>query len=100
MAGGARPQGAPWPRDAEQTMTDKARIVEALRASFAYVRQAAASVPEGELGAPVNLFGRPSTRGGVLVLLATHAHEHLGQAIAYARASGVTPPWARGAAGE
>ena len=26
-------------------------------------------------------------------LLLSHAHEHLGQSIAYARMNGVTPPW-------
>jgi uncharacterized damage-inducible protein DinB len=29
----------------------------------------------------------------VFTLLATHAAEHLGQAIAYARMLGVAPPW-------
>lgn len=100
MAGAAPAPGVTWARDAERTMTDKAQIVAALRASFAYVKQAVASVPEAELGAPVNLFGRPSTKAGVLVLLATHAHEHLGQAIAYARGSGVVPPWSRGGDGD
>jgi len=29
----------------------------------------------------------------LLLLLAGHAHEHLGQEIAYARMNGVVPPW-------
>jgi uncharacterized damage-inducible protein DinB len=33
------------------------------------------------------------TKTTVLLLLATHSHEHLGQSIAYARSNGVTPPW-------
>jgi hypothetical protein len=28
-----------------------------------------------------------------------HAHEHTGQAIAYARMNGVVPPWSRGSDG-
>jgi hypothetical protein len=28
-----------------------------------------------------------------MMVLASHAHEHLGQAIAYARSNNVTPPW-------
>jgi hypothetical protein len=31
--------------------------------------------------------------------MATHAHEHLGQSIAYARMNGVVPPWSQGARG-
>jgi uncharacterized damage-inducible protein DinB len=33
------------------------------------------------------------TKRGALLLLVTHAHEHLGQSIAYARVNGITPPW-------
>jgi uncharacterized damage-inducible protein DinB len=29
----------------------------------------------------------------VLMVLLSHAHEHLGQSIAYARMVGVVPPW-------
>ena len=28
-----------------------------------------------------------------MMIIATHAHEHLGQSIAYARSNGVVPPW-------
>jgi hypothetical protein len=31
----------------------------------------------------------------MLMRLATHAHEHLGQAIAYARSVGTVPPWSK-----
>jgi uncharacterized damage-inducible protein DinB len=82
--------------ETERTLTDKAAVVDLLRRSFAHVRQAVAQVPEAELDAAVQLFGRPSTKRGVFLLLATHAHEHTGQAIAYARMNGVTPPWSAG----
>jgi uncharacterized damage-inducible protein DinB len=96
MAGAAPAAGVDLPRDAERSITDKARIVELLKASFAYARQAVERAPEGELAQPVSLFGRPATRGAVLVLMATHAHEHLGQSIAYARMNGIVPPWSQG----
>lgn len=82
--------------ETERTLTDKAAVVDLLRRSFAHVRQAVAQVPDAELDATVQLFGRPSTKRGVFLLLATHAHEHTGQAIAYARMNGVTPPWSAG----
>ena len=96
MAGAAPAAGVDLPRDAERSITDKAGIVELLKSSFAYARQAVERAPEGELAQPVSLFGRPATRGAVLVLMATHAHEHLGQSIAYARMNGIVPPWSQG----
>jgi hypothetical protein len=35
---------------------------------------------------------KTTVRGGYLLLL-SHAHEHLGQSIAYARSNGIVPPW-------
>ncbi len=51
------------------------------------------AVPDADLDKPVDLFGNKTTvRGGYLLLL-SHAHEHLGQSIAYARSNGIVPPW-------
>ena len=82
--------------ETERTVTDKAAVVDLLRRSFAHARQAVARLPEAELDEAVQLFGRPTTKRGVFLLLATHAHEHTGQAIAYARMKGVVPPWSAG----
>jgi uncharacterized damage-inducible protein DinB len=97
---GAKPaEGVNLPKDAERTVTDKAQIVALLKQSFAHARQATTEMPEGELDTAVKLFGRPSTKRGVLLLIATHAHEHLGQQIAYARMIGVVPKWSQGNGG-
>ena len=56
-------------------------------------RAAIKAVPDSQLGDAVKFFGQDSNKGNVLMLYATHAHEHLGQAIAYARTVGVVPPW-------
>ena len=93
FAGVARAQGLTLTQDSERTVTDKAAIVDHLKQSFAYAKQAVMDVPDGEMDGTVQLFGRPATKRGVLVLMATHAHEHLGQSIAYARSNGVRPPW-------
>src|SRR6266545_4864561 len=47
---------------------------------------------------PAEKYGwRPSDKvrstGEVLLHIAGHAHEHLGQSIAYARMNGIVPPW-------
>ena len=47
--------------------------------------EAAADGPEPEEEVPAQTW----------ILATTHLHEHLGQAIAYARANGVVPPWSK-----
>ncbi|HEU4629895.1 MAG TPA: DinB family protein [Gemmatimonadaceae bacterium] len=96
LAGVQRAPDVTLPRDAEQTITDRVRIVELLHKSFAFARQAVMDVPDAQLDDSVDMFGTPTTKRGVLVTMATHLHEHLGQSIAYARTNGVVPPWSAG----
>jgi len=93
------PALAGLPPDGERTVTDKAQVIEQLRRSSEYVRAAIRGMPDADLDEPATLFGRPSTKRNVLFLTATHAHEHLGQLIAYARTNGVVPPWSRAGGG-
>ena len=80
--------------------TDPARsregAIEALRRSFAFAREAVVAVPYESLGAATKLFGRDTTNRAAMLLYVTHMHEHLGQAVAYARSNGVVPPWSGG----
>jgi hypothetical protein len=41
----------------------------------------------------VDFFGSKITKRALLLAIAEHAGEHLGQSIAYARMNGVVPPW-------
>ena len=76
--------------------TDKAKVIDALKKSFDHVRQAIESASDADLDKGIKMFGQDSTvRAGMLVV-ASHAHEHLGQAIAYARMNGIVPPWSAG----
>ncbi|HLK22293.1 MAG TPA: DinB family protein [Bryobacteraceae bacterium] len=75
--------------------TDKAKLVEALKASFEHLRKIVEDMPDADLEKPTKLFGQDTTYEGVLFLTANHMHEHLGQSIAYARSNGVTPPWSK-----
>ena len=70
--------------------------IEALRRSFAFAREAVVAVPDERLGAATKLFGRDTTNRAAMLLYVTHMHEHLGQAVAYARSNGVVPPWSAG----
>ncbi|MFI5166991.1 MAG: DinB family protein [Thermoanaerobaculales bacterium] len=77
----------------EKSLTKKADIQKALEASFAYMKAALEAASDEDLAKPVEFFGFKTTvRGGYLLVL-SHAHEHLGQMIAYARMNGVVPPW-------
>ena len=94
MAAGSMEEGMRKMRELERA--DDARIVEALEHSFAHVKHAIAAVPDAELDEMTRMFGQDVTKRVVLTVLVTHMHEHLGQAIAYARSNGVTPPWSAG----
>lgn len=76
--------------------TDPAEVMETLRAGLRHARTAIASVPEEELESRVQIFGQDMSKREGLILLVTHMHEHLGQAVAYARMNGVVPPWSEG----
>jgi uncharacterized damage-inducible protein DinB len=77
----------------EKSLSKKADIVQALKASFASMEQGFMATPDADLDKPAEFFGMKTTvRGGYLLLL-SHSHEHLGQSIAYARMNGIVPPW-------
>ncbi len=77
----------------EHSLTKKPDIVKGLRDSFTHVKKAFTNASDGELEKPAEFFGMKTTVRGTYMLLLAHAHEHLGQAIAYARSNEVTPPW-------
>jgi uncharacterized damage-inducible protein DinB len=79
-----------------EQQTDEATIKETLREAFAYAKDAVGSVPDDQLDGATSVFGMQTTNRVALLLLVTHMHEHLGQAIAYARINGVVPPWSAG----
>jgi uncharacterized damage-inducible protein DinB len=92
------PSGAGFEADRakwDTKTTDKAQIKKILEASFAHMRDAVRSVPDGELEKKVAFFGKEVTRRAALLQLLAHANEHLGQSVAYARSNKITPPWSK-----
>jgi uncharacterized damage-inducible protein DinB len=77
----------------EKSTTDKTKVVELLKQSYDHMRQSVATLSDADLAKAVKMFGQETTVSGALFFVATHQHEHLGQAIAYARMNGVVPPW-------
>lgn len=84
------------PADAENTVTDKAQVIAQLRRSAEHVRAAVRTLPDADLDKAATMFGQATTNRNVYLTTATHAHEHLGQLIAYARSNAIVPPWSRG----
>jgi len=75
-----------------QTM-EPAKIRQMLKDSYAWAAKAVSDLPDSELDSEMEFFGNKITKRAGLLLLASHSHEHLGQAIAYARSNNITPPW-------
>ena len=76
-------------------VTDPAEMQEALRSSYAALKQALAGLSDSDLKATVKMFGRDTTKQGAALMLIFDQHEHLGQSIAYARSNSVVPPWSK-----
>jgi uncharacterized damage-inducible protein DinB len=77
----------------EKSATDKAKVVATLKESFAHGKKAMTAMSDADLERNLDWFGGKNTQRGILLFIVRHGAEHLGQSIAYARFSGVTPPW-------
>jgi uncharacterized damage-inducible protein DinB len=77
----------------EAEITAKDDVIAELAESFAYVYRALPAIEN--IDEKVELFGPPASKRSYFFILQGHVHEHLGQAIAYARSVGVAPPWSR-----
>jgi uncharacterized damage-inducible protein DinB len=89
---GAKPQEG-LEKDMEKTVTDKGKVLAILKQSFSYLHDAVTNLSDDDLDKPATMFGQKTTVRNVLLTIATHMHEHLGQSIAYARTNEIVPPW-------
>jgi hypothetical protein len=80
----------------EKTVTAKPEVIDWLKRSLEAVKTARASLKPGDLQRPVKISGRDAKVDGMYLRIIVHANEHMGQLIAYARMSGVVPPWSKG----
>ena len=72
---------------------DKAKVIQALKDSFAHFRNAVLSIKDSELDKEIKTPRGQMTIRGAFFLISGHYGEHLGQSIAYARQIGIVPPW-------
>jgi uncharacterized damage-inducible protein DinB len=78
----------------DKSTTDKAKVIQTLRDSFAHLREAVIRMPDSDLDKQLDWFGgSKNTERGILLFIMRHMGEHLGQSIAYARMNGIVPPW-------
>jgi uncharacterized damage-inducible protein DinB len=97
MMGTPTPAGFSY-KSMEASTTDKAQIIAELNKSFDSAHAAIAAMSNADFAKALPKLGPDANYGDVVYLLVTHAHEHLGQSIAYARVNGVVPPWTAEAA--
>jgi uncharacterized damage-inducible protein DinB len=77
----------------ERSVTAKSEVTALLERSFEAVRQTFTAADEPELERTQQFFGEPTTVRRVYLRMLAHTHEHMGQAIAYVRMSGMKVPW-------
>jgi uncharacterized damage-inducible protein DinB len=91
--------GPPMPpdlkEDAEKTVTSKPEVIAWLKRSLEAVRKAHAAETPADLARRVKVQGHDSTVDAMYLRIIIHDNEHMGQLVAYARMTGVVPPWSK-----
>jgi len=91
--------GIPMPpdlkEDAEKAVTQKAEVITWLKRSLEAVKKARAAETPADWARKVKVDGRDSTVDAMYLRIIIHANEHMGQLVAYARMTGVVPPWSK-----
>ena len=82
-------------QDAEKTVTSKSEVIAWLKRSLEAVKRAHLAADPKEMMRRVKVDGRDATVDGMYLRIIVHANEHMGQLVAYARMTGVVPPWSK-----
>jgi uncharacterized damage-inducible protein DinB len=77
----------------DKSVTSKADVISWLKRSLDAVKQAHLAVTPKDLQRKVHIVDRDATVDGMYLRIIVHANEHMGQLVAYARMTGVAPPW-------
>jgi uncharacterized damage-inducible protein DinB len=84
---------ADFKENMEKTVTSKGDVINWLKRSLEAVKTAHSAAKSADLQRKVKIADREATVDGMYLRIIVHANEHMGQLIAYARMSGVVPPW-------
>jgi hypothetical protein len=77
----------------EKSTTDRDKIVAELNRSWEFAKAAINGMSNADFAKLLPKLGPQANAGDVVYILVGDAHEHLGQAVAYARENGIVPPW-------
>ncbi len=94
MLGVTPPEGLDHKTVAEAIKT-KAGALAVTRQGIEFIRGVLAGMVAADLLPEVKVFGSNAPKLRVALLPVDHAHEHLGQLIAYARMNRIVPPWSK-----
>jgi uncharacterized damage-inducible protein DinB len=72
---------------------EKNAVVALLKESLEALNRSFNQTSDAELDRRLHFFGEETTVRRVYLRLLAHAHEHMGQMIAYLRFNGIAPPW-------
>jgi len=79
----------------ETSVTSKAEVINWLKRSLDAVEQAHLATTSKDLQRKVHIYDRDTNADGMYLRIIVHVNEHMGQLVAYARMTGVTPPWSK-----
>jgi uncharacterized damage-inducible protein DinB len=96
--GFAKMLGMPYPAGLDPKVlvagaNDKTKVIQALKDSFAHMREAILAIKESDLEKEIKTPRGQTTIRGAFFMISGHYGEHLGQSVAYARSIGIVPPW-------
>jgi uncharacterized damage-inducible protein DinB len=84
-----------WKDNMEKTVTSKPQVIKWLKRSLDSVKAAHLAETPQDLQRKVHIDDRDATVDGIYLRIIIHDNEHMGQLVAYARMTGVVPPWSR-----
>jgi uncharacterized damage-inducible protein DinB len=76
-------------------VTSKVEVISWLKRSLDAVKEAHLTEKPENLQRKVHIMDRDATVDGMYLRIIVHANEHMGQLVAYARMTGVVPPWSK-----
>ncbi len=79
----------------EKSVAAKAEVISWLKRSLEEARSARATETPKDLERKVEFLKHDTTADAVYLRLIIHCNEHMGQLVAYARMTGVAPPWSK-----
>jgi len=92
LMGAETPAGVD-PKTMEKSTTDRTKIIAELNQSWEFAQKTIKGMSNADFAKLLPKLGPTANAGDVVYILVADAHEHLGQAVAYARMNGIVPPW-------